>query len=68
MYICICKNLTDGEIRKAVHEKGVCNLRSLRKALGVCDQCGKCAREAQQIIQDTQKEKCPTFYDTALAQ
>jgi bacterioferritin-associated ferredoxin len=52
MYICICKNVTDGQIRKAVREKGVHNLRGLRKELGACDQCGKCAPEARQIIKD----------------
>lgn len=52
MYICICKNVTDGQIRKAVMEKGVSNMRSLRQELGACDQCGKCAVEARQLIKD----------------
>jgi bacterioferritin-associated ferredoxin len=52
MYICICKNVTDGQIRKAVREKGVSNLRGLRRELGACDQCGKCAQEARQIIRE----------------
>ncbi|MGZ8217070.1 (2Fe-2S)-binding protein [Methylomagnum sp.] len=52
MYICICKNVTDGQIRKAVREKGVNNMRALRQELGACDQCGKCAVEARQLIRD----------------
>jgi bacterioferritin-associated ferredoxin len=52
MYVCICKNVTDGQIRKAVREKGVSNLRGLRRELGACDQCGKCALEARRVIKD----------------
>jgi bacterioferritin-associated ferredoxin len=52
MYICICKRVTDGQIRKAVEEQGVRNLRTLRRELGACDQCGKCAPDAKQIIND----------------
>jgi Bacterioferritin-associated ferredoxin len=50
MYICICKSVTDSQIRRCVRETGVRNLRGLRRELGACDQCGKCAREARQII------------------
>lgn len=50
MYVCICKNVTDGQIKKSVREKGVRNLRSLRRELGACDQCGKCALHARQVI------------------
>ena len=50
MYICICKSVTDSQIRRCVRETGVRNLRGLRRELGACDQCGKCAAEARQII------------------
>lgn len=50
MYVCICKSITDSQIRKAVCDKGIHNLRGLRRELGACDQCGKCAPEARQII------------------
>jgi bacterioferritin-associated ferredoxin len=56
MYICICKNVTDGQIRKAVRDGRICNLRGLRRELGACDQCGKCAVEARQIIHNTLEE------------
>ncbi len=52
MYICICKNVTDGQIKRSVRENGVRNLRGLRRELGACDQCGKCASEARQIISE----------------
>ncbi len=52
MYVCICKKVTDGQIRRAVAEQRVHNLRTLRKELGACDQCGKCASDAKRIIRE----------------
>lgn len=56
MYVCICKKVTDRQIRQAVTEQRVHNLRTLRRELGGCDQCGKCAPDAKQIIRDTLDE------------
>ncbi len=56
MYICICKNVTDSQIKRCVREKGIQNLRGLRRELGACDQCGKCAPEARQIISESLSE------------
>ncbi len=53
MYICICKGVTDSQIRTCVRDKGIRNLRGLRQELGACDQCGKCAPEARQLITDS---------------
>jgi bacterioferritin-associated ferredoxin len=52
MYVCICKNVTENQIRDAVREKGIQRIRELRQTLGTCEQCGKCAPEAQQLIRD----------------
>lgn len=57
MYICICKKVTDRQIRRAVIEDGVNNLRELRGCLGACDQCGKCAIEARNIISESKAER-----------
>ena len=57
MYICICKNVTDHQIRKAVYECDVSNVRELRACLGACDQCGKCARDAREVIRDAAEVK-----------
>ena len=57
MYVCICKSVTDSQIRKAVCDKGIHNLRGLRRELDACDQCGKCAPEARQLIRDYQVER-----------
>ena len=48
MYICICKAVTDGQIRSAVQE-GVTSLSGLRQSLGCTGQCGKCGRHVKQI-------------------
>ncbi|MDD5033679.1 MAG: (2Fe-2S)-binding protein [Methylococcaceae bacterium] len=57
MYICICKKVTDHQIRKAVFEQDIGNLRQLRNCLGACDQCGKCALAAKDLISDAVAEK-----------
>ncbi len=57
MYICICKNVTDHQIQKAVLENEVSTLRELRLRLGACDQCGKCAPDAQAILREAVAER-----------
>ena len=48
MYICICKAVTDGQIRSAVQD-GVTSMSGLRESLGCTGQCGKCSRHVKQI-------------------
>ena len=57
MYICICKNVTDRQIRQAVYQQDISSIRELRACLGACDQCGKCARDAKEIIRGATSEK-----------
>ena len=49
MYICICKAVTDREIRKAA-ASGADSLYELQQALGVATGCGSCASDAQAIL------------------
>ena len=42
MYVCVCKAVTDRQIREAVFD-GARTLRDLRKQLGVASECGRCA-------------------------
>ncbi len=55
MYVCICKSITDSQIRSAVHQ-GACSMRDLCQNLGTCSQCGKCAQhvlsELRQALTD----------------
>jgi bacterioferritin-associated ferredoxin len=48
MYVCICKAVTDSQIRAAV-EGGVTSMSGLRQSLGCSGQCGKCARHVKQV-------------------
>lgn len=49
MYVCVCKAVTDGQIREAAYN-GARNLRDLRRELGVTEDCGRCAACARDCL------------------
>jgi len=49
MYVCICKSITDRDIRRAA-SNGVMTLEELRETLGVASGCGTCAEMAEGIL------------------
>jgi bacterioferritin-associated ferredoxin len=51
MYVCICKAVTDKQIRNAAQD-GVDNLYELREKLGVSSACGGCADQAKSILDE----------------
>lgn len=51
MYVCLCKGVTDHQIRVEVND-GADSLRDVSRRLGVATQCGKCAGCARQVIRD----------------
>lgn len=55
MYVCICKGITDHQIRAAVNE-GAENMRAVRQSLGVASQCGKCGSLARDIVREALDE------------
>jgi bacterioferritin-associated ferredoxin len=55
MYVCICKAVTDKQIRRAA-ASGVDNLYELREALGVASGCGSCADEVESILREANGE------------
>jgi len=62
MYVCICKSVTDKQIRRAA-AKGVDNLYELREKLGVASGCGTCASSAQDILDESmQRQSGPVTY------
>lgn len=65
MYVCICKSVTDKQIRRAA-SRGVDNLYELRESLGVAAGCGSCADMAQEILNETQQSE-PTLYVPSVA-
>ncbi|MDE1462396.1 bacterioferritin-associated ferredoxin [Spartinivicinus poritis] len=52
MYVCICKNVTCHQIRNAVYN-GANSLKDVRQELCVGTQCGKCVKDAKQVIKET---------------
>ena len=51
MYVCLCKGITDSQIRTAVAD-GMTSYHDMRRALGLSSQCGKCAAHAREIFND----------------
>ncbi len=49
MYICVCKAVTDRQIKQAVGE-GACSLRDLTRELGLGTGCGKCVPAAREVL------------------
>ncbi|GAA5315604.1 MAG: bacterioferritin-associated ferredoxin [Candidatus Pelagadaptatus aseana] len=56
MYVCLCKGITDNQIKDAVFG-GASNLREVRKQLGVMSQCGKCGIMTKQIVEETLSDR-----------
>lgn len=52
MYVCLCKGITDTQIRAAVQD-GASSLREVNRTLGVASQCGKCGLMARDIVRDS---------------
>lgn len=51
MYVCICRAVTDRQIREAIDE-GARTMRELRLKLGVCSCCGKCGEHAKELLDE----------------
>ena len=53
MYVCVCRAVTDRQIRDAA-QAGVCTLKELRRVLGVTSECGQCAQIARECLKQAQ--------------
>ena len=49
MIVCVCRRVSDHEIRRAASE-GAVSLECLQIELGVAMQCGRCADCAQRVL------------------
>lgn len=56
MYVCICNEVTDSDIKRAV-DGGVCSMRELCQQLNVATCCGNCAKCAKTILNDAVQGK-----------
>ena len=55
MYVCICNNVTDREIRDAV-KNGVTTLEALSQQLKVATCCGRCSDCALNLLDSINEE------------
>ena len=66
MYVCVCKAVTDRQIREAVHG-GARSLSDLRRELGVTADCGICASCARDCLNEELKSSMPAVSHLQLA-
>ncbi len=52
MYVCLCKSITDSQIREAV-ANGATRFGQVRKELGLAAQCGKCGILAREVFDES---------------
>lgn len=58
MYVCICKAVTDRQIRCAVRD-GVITFERLQMELGVATCCGRCAPTARRVLAEALGDDFP---------
>jgi bacterioferritin-associated ferredoxin len=62
VYICICKAVTDGQIRDAI-KLGACTRKQLIECLSVGRDCGKCNPDVRELLSlhapQAQQAHCP---------
>lgn len=51
MYVCICKAVTDGQIREAVRQ-GCRTRKEIVRCLNVGQDCGKCRSDLRSLLHD----------------
>ncbi|POZ52881.1 (2Fe-2S)-binding protein [Methylovulum psychrotolerans] len=49
MYVCVCKAVTDKQIKTAI-DNGVCTRRQLFECFGVGSDCGKCNKHVKELL------------------
>lgn len=59
MYICICHQITDSEIKQAVSNGHACCLSDLTSKLGVASCCGTCGPEAKKLVEEALDQQQP---------
>lgn len=57
MYVCLCNQVTDHDIRDAVVNEGARSMRDLQRRLGVASTCGCCAPCAREVLMTALQER-----------
>ena len=55
MYVCVCKGVTDHQIRQQVSD-GARSWHEVRESTGCATQCGKCACFAKSVTREALQE------------
>ncbi|MCC4265955.1 bacterioferritin-associated ferredoxin [Oceanimonas baumannii] len=63
MYVCLCKGITERQLKEAIAE-GNTEFMDLKRELGVGSQCGKCIPVALAILAE-ETAKNAVFYEVA---
>ena len=67
MYVCLCKGITDSQIRAAV-DQGADSITELQKKIGVALSCGSCIDMTESILKQESKERVePAIYIPSVA-
>jgi bacterioferritin-associated ferredoxin len=61
MYVCLCKSVTDIEIKREL-QAGANSLCDLQRQLGVGTQCGSCCNYARDMVAEHHRQ-CVTSKD-----
>ena len=64
MYVCICRQITEDQIRDLCRDNGASSYAEVRNQLGVGLDCGKCGNHARSVLREYQQS---TTFDPALA-
>ncbi|GLR64239.1 bacterioferritin-associated ferredoxin [Marinospirillum insulare] len=62
MFVCICKGITEKQIKASVAE-GASSVRDLYRELELGSQCGKCVGFAREVL--TSEQAMCDYYDAA---
>lgn len=52
MFVCLCHGISDKKLRKLALEDGISDMRSIRKCTALGSQCGKCVKQAKEILSE----------------
>ncbi|KOO12974.1 MULTISPECIES: (2Fe-2S)-binding protein [Vibrio] len=54
MYVCLCHGISDKKIKKLAIDEGITDIRGIRKCTALGSQCGKCVKQAKEILAETE--------------
>ncbi|USD60708.1 (2Fe-2S)-binding protein [Vibrio sp. SCSIO 43140] len=54
MFVCLCHGISDKKLRKLALEEGISDMRTIRRCTSLGSQCGKCVKQAKEILSETQ--------------